>query len=150
MKLLSPFSVTFPGLAFCVDTLLRRGLYPGLTLAHQTRHDGPQVAIASPMPTAAPSTNLELLRRADGDSICGYISGVKTFCRTIPLNLTQMILTLRTASAVGCNVDWTCFTEAKLVGCSKYGEEEFLPTACYDRGQLPSPTDTNTNRFIWW
>lgn len=36
-------------------------------------------AMSSPMPTAAPKANPELFKRAADDSICGYISGVKTY-----------------------------------------------------------------------
>jgi len=37
------------------------------------------LAMASPMPTAAPKADPELFKRAGDDSICGYISGVKTY-----------------------------------------------------------------------
>jgi len=62
-----------PGLGLCTTHgSLRDESLPLASLAMP-------LAMASPMPTAAPKADPELFKRAGDDSICGYISGVKTY-----------------------------------------------------------------------
>lgn len=79
MKLPTPFSFPLLGLGLCSGVLGRQDLPSRLLPVHERHQERPQIPIASPAPTAPPKANIELLRRAEGDSICGYISGVKTY-----------------------------------------------------------------------